>query len=146
MNLSELTARIQISTAKVALVVTMFRGNVGDIRFINSNGVEFITIRTKSAALKREVQSRKAPRINSIHSIVSLNSDNPDVIRLGAILAEVTDVPVVKSDGIMPLGSDYSNMGSIVLDAPKSGSVIWTHYHSADGMEIGPRISVKSIQ
>ncbi|TXT53954.1 MAG: putative Brix domain-containing ribosomal biogenesis protein [Candidatus Thorarchaeota archaeon] len=145
MNLAELAARIRQSSAEAALVITMFKGNPGDIQFIDADGHQFLTVRMGSAQLKREVTSDNPPRINSVHSITILSSENEHLLSLASILGEIIGVPVHEASEIVPLGPEYQNMVTIVMDTLQSGKILWTHFHSEDALEIGPRIRVRSI-
>lgn len=145
MSLMELAARVSQSGAKAALVISIWKGNPGVLRFTSSSGVELVTIKVESVKLRREVNPTKKNRIIRLAGIFIASDSSKKTRDLGEILASFLDVGIFE----IPNPDDAQveeNSSLIWLEDQPSGKILWTHYHSTDRVEIGPRIRVSSIR
>ncbi len=145
MGLSQLAARVGQSGAKAALVVSMWKGNPGILSFLSSSGVELVTVKVESAKLRREVNPTKKNRVIGTAGVFIGSESSGKTRELGEILASLLDVEICE----VPTPEDAQvedNWSLIWLEDHPSGKILWTHYHSTDRIEIGPRIRVSSIR
>ncbi|MFX1559633.1 MAG: hypothetical protein ACFFBL_03520 [Promethearchaeota archaeon] len=145
MSLMELAARVSQYGAKAALVISIWKGNPGVLRFTSSSGVELVTIKVESVKLRREVNPTKKNRIIRLAGIFIASDSSKKTRDLGEILASFLDVGIFE----IPNPDDAQveeNSSLIWLEDQPSGKILWTHYHSTDRVEIGPRIRVSSIR
>lgn len=144
MGLGELGSRIFQSGAKAAIVISMWRGNPGELLFIDSQGRELATIRIESALLRRETFPSGKLKVTSLMTI-STKTDSPDSVRaLATLLQKTLDLPVEYH--IEPPITGILGQCILWLESTPSGKIIWTHYHGLDGAEIGPRIRIKDLR
>ncbi|MFX0045713.1 MAG: hypothetical protein ACFE8Z_07685 [Candidatus Hermodarchaeota archaeon] len=146
MNSTELVARIQHSDAKMALIVTLWKGNPGTIQFISRTGSELLTVKVESAALRREVSSRKGLRVQSVHAVTIPKKITKQGRYLADFIAALVDLEVAESDMPVITESEGTNKVEIRIEDLGSGKILWTHFHALDGEEIGPRIRVIGLQ
>ncbi|MGD9395281.1 MAG: hypothetical protein PVJ05_02515 [Candidatus Thorarchaeota archaeon] len=145
MGLSQLAARVGQSGAKAALVVSMWRGNPGILSFLSSSGEELVTVKVESAKLRREVNPTKKNRVLGTAGVFIGSESSEKTRELGELLASFLDVEVfeVPTPEDAQVEDDWSLLW---LEDHPSGKILWTHYHSTDRTEIGPRIRVSSIR
>lgn len=145
MGLTELAARVGKSGANAALVISMWKGNPSLLIFTTSTGEEVVTIKMESAKLRREVNSTKNSRFIGTAGVF-IKSGSSDITReLGEILSSFLNVEMRESADPMNVQVE-DNWSLIWLEDMPSGKILWTHYHSRKGIEIGPRIRVISIR
>jgi len=145
MGLSQLAARVGQSGAKAALVVSMWKGNPGILRFMSSSGEELVTIKVESAKLRREVSQTKKNRIIGTAGIFIGSESSNKTRELGEILASFLDIEIFEVTTPEDVQVE-DNLSLIWLEDQPSGKILWTHYNSTDRIEIGPRIRVSSIR
>ncbi|UCH04652.1 MAG: hypothetical protein JSW05_00375 [Candidatus Thorarchaeota archaeon] len=146
MNSNELIARIQQSDAKMALVVTLWKGNPGTIQFISSTGSELLTVKLESAALRREVSSLKGLRIHSVYAVTVPKSISRQGRNLADFIAALFNFEATESDTPVMAESDGSNNVEIRIEDLGGGKILWTHLHAVNGEEMGPRIRVLGVR
>ena len=143
-GLSEVAARVRQAGANAALIISMWKGNPSILSFTSSSEEELASIKVEMAMLRREVNTVKK-RINGVAGVF-VESNNSDKTRaLGEMLATFLDLKVVE---VSQLDTTTQESGQSVIwlqDAP-AGKILWTHYHTTDGAEIGPRIRVTSLR
>jgi rRNA maturation protein Rpf1 len=145
MGLSELTSRVGQSGANAALVISMWKGNPSLLIFTTSAGVKAVTIKMESAKLKREVNPIKNARIVGTAGVFIKSGSSDKTKELGEVLSNFLNVDLFESDSIEAV-EVVKNYSLIWLEDLPSGKILWTHYLSRDGVEIGPRIRVTSIR
>jgi hypothetical protein len=144
MGLGELSSRVFRTGAKAALVITMWRGNPGNLSFIDANGSEFASIRVESALLRRETLQKAKPKITSL-STISVKTGSSDLTEaLASLLGSILDLPVQHET--KPPSTGSGGQCILWLENTPSGKIIWTYYHALDGTEIGPRIRIKELR
>jgi rRNA maturation protein Rpf1 len=144
MGLGELASRILQAGARAAIVISMWRGNPGDLSFIDSGGSELALIRVESALLRRETLTSGKPKVTSLLSI-SVRTDSSDSVKsLASLLQSLLDLPVEYHSEPSTVG--VAGQCQLWLESTPSGKIIWTHYHALDGTEIGPRIRIKEVR
>jgi len=146
MNSAELVARIQQSGAKMALLVTLWKGNPGTIQFISSTGSELLTVKLESAALRREVSSLKGLRIHSVYAVTIPKKISKQGRNLAGFIAALFNLETTESDAPVMASSQGSNKVEIRIEDVGGGKILWTHHHAINGEEIGPRIRVLGLR
>jgi hypothetical protein len=144
MGLGELASRISSSGAEGAVVISTWKGNPGDLSFLSPDGREVLVLRVESAMLRREVSGSAGVRVSSIGAVLVTPDSSPDVVALGGHLARLLRTNLGKAEE-PPAGREPGEV-ALWLESLPSGKALWTHYHSLDGTEIGPRIRIKSIR
>lgn len=145
MGRTELAARVGQSGANGALVISMWKGNPSLLLFTSSTGQEIVTVKMESAKLRREVNPSKKTRINGLAGIF-VNSGCSDRTReLGDTLSYYLDTDIYEIADPEDVDVEENQTMIWMTDLP-SGKTLWTHYHSTDRLEIGPRIRVTSIR
>ncbi|MFW9799103.1 MAG: hypothetical protein ACFFD9_01585 [Candidatus Thorarchaeota archaeon] len=145
MSLAELIARISQSGAKMALIVTLWKGNPRLIQFVSPTGEDLLTLKIESAALRREVSSFKGPRIVSVGAVTVGKESSSVTKHFAGFIAALMDHEVVESESPNPVGREGSNMVEIRIEDLPGGKILWTHYHTLNAQEIGPRIRIVMI-
>ena len=145
MGLSQLAARVGQSGAKAALVVSMWKGNPGILSFLSSSGEELVTVKVESAKLRREVSQTKKKRIIGTAGIFIESESSRKTQELGELLASFLDIEMFEAATPEDVQVE-DNWSLIWLEDQPSGKILWTHYHSTDIIEVGPRIRVSSIR
>lgn len=144
-GLQELSARIHTSGANGAVVISMWRGNPSLLVFMNRMGKELCTVKIESAKLRREVNPSIKVRIAGIAGVFIKAGSSEKTRDLGELLGSLLNLEPVEfanpSDALVD-----ENWSIVWLEDLPSGKMLWTHYHSRDKSEIGPRIRVVSIR
>ena len=144
LSLSELAARVGQSGANAALIISMWKGNPSILNFTSSEEEELASIKVEMAMLRREVNTSKK-RINGVAGVF-MESQSSDKTRvLGEIFSEMLDLELKEVSHIDSTELD-PGQSLIWLQDASSGKILWTHYHTTDGAEIGPRIRVTSLR
>jgi rRNA maturation protein Rpf1 len=145
MGRTELAARVGQSGANAALVVSMWKGNPSLLIFTDSTGEETVSIKMESAKLRREVYSTKNNRISGTAGVFVKSGSSDNVKELGDVLTNFLNLELFEVSD--PETIDVDDNGSLIwLEDLPSGKILWTHYISGKGVEIGPRIRVTSIR
>lgn len=145
MGRAELAARVSQSGANAALIISMWKGNPGILSFTSSTEEELVTIKIESAKLRREVNPTKKKRVVGTAGVFIKSGSTAKTRELGIILASFLNLEVYEATNLeSPLIED--NQSIIWLEDQSSGKILWTHYHSTNGVEIGPRIRITSIR
>jgi rRNA maturation protein Rpf1 len=144
MGLSEIAARVKQTGANAALIISMWKGNPSILNFTSSTEGELASIKVEMAMLRREVSSAKK-RISGISGVFveAESSDNTRV--LAEFLSTLLDLKLTETTYRDTTGLDPGQSLIWLQDAP-SGKILWTHYHTSDGAEMGPRIRVTSLR
>jgi rRNA maturation protein Rpf1 len=144
MGLSEIAARVKQTGANAALIISMWKGNPSILSFTSSAEEELASIKVEMAMLRREVSTTKK-RINGL-SGVFVEAQCSDKTRvLGEMLSAFLNLELREAPQIDATTLDPGQTLIWLQDAP-SGKILWTHYHTSDGAEIGPRIRVTSLR
>ncbi len=145
MGLPELVARINQNGAKAAIVISLWRGNPGEMTILSSKGEEIINIRLESALLRREVNPTGPTRISRVDSVVIKTGSSPSVIALAEDISSLLNVEL--SEHVDPHDALTDETQSFIwLEDGNSGKIFWTHYNTINGIEVGPRIRVSSVR
>lgn len=145
MGLTELASRVGQSGANAALVISMWKGNPSLLIFTTSTGNEVVTIKMESAKLKREVNPTMNTRFIGTAGVFIKSGSSDKTRDLGEVLASFLNVKMLEiaDPGDVQVKENWS---LIWLEDMPAGKILWTHYHSKTGIEIGPRIRVTSIR
>ena len=145
MGLTELAARVGQSGANAALVISMWKGNPSLLIFTTSTGNEVVTIRMESAKLRREVNTTKITRFVGIAGVFIKSGSSEKTRELGEVLSTFLNIEMLEIAN--PDDAKVEKNWSLIwLEDMPSEKILWTHYLSRDGIEIGPRIRVTSIR
>ena len=143
-GLTELAARVGQSGANAALVISMWKGNPSLLIFMNAAGEEIGSIKIESAKLRREVTPDRNNRIGRTAGVCVKTGSNVKTKELGNLLASFLNLELIET--VFPDDINHEdNISLIWLEDMPSGKILWTHYLSGKGVEIGPRIRVKSV-
>lgn len=145
MGLTELAARVGQSGANAALVISMWKGNPSLLVFITSTGNEVVTIKMESAKLRREVNPIKNTKIIRTAGVFVKSGSSEKTRDLGAVLSTFLNIEMLEIADPDDVQVE-KNWSLIWLEDMPSGKILWTHFLSRDGIEIGPRIRVTSIR
>ena len=145
MGLTELAARVEHSGANAALVISMWKGNPSLLIFTTSAGEEVMTIKMESAKLRREVNPSNKTRIVETTGVFIKTGSSEKTRNLGEVLASFLNLKILEMADSYDVTVE-KNQSFIWLEDLPSGKILWTHYHSTKGTEIGPRIRVTSIR
>ncbi|MCF2137413.1 MAG: hypothetical protein K9W43_09295 [Candidatus Thorarchaeota archaeon] len=146
MSLEELRARIASSGCKAAFVITHYKGNPGDILVYDPQGAERLRIRLESAVLRREVLPGVKIRVHDVRSVTIAPGSSERTSLLGREIASLLDKELIEVESVVPLGADGAHRVDIRFSDFSPDKTLWTHFHAADGIEIGPRMRIKSVR
>jgi len=145
MGIAELTSRIKQSGAQAALVISIWRGNPGEITILSPTGHEIFKFRLEMALLRREINSASLGRVGTIEGVaVKIGSSNI-VWEMARSFAELLSLNIEELSEPAERQTDKNHALVWFEDAP-SGKILWTHYNTKDLSEIGPRIRVGSFR
>jgi rRNA maturation protein Rpf1 len=145
MSLTELTSRIRQSGARAAFVISIWRGNPGELIIISPEGEEVLKLRLESALLRREIDPSNKGRVGTIECIAVKNGSSCIVRSLAGIVAELLSLSL---DELSDPAERHTEKNRALLwfeDAP-SEKILWTFYNTKDLSELGPRIRVSSVR
>jgi U3 small nucleolar ribonucleoprotein protein IMP4 len=145
MGIPELVARINQNGARAAIVVSMWRGNPAEMVVLSPKGEETITIRLESALLRREVNPSGPTRISRVENVLFKSGSNSQVKALAEDIATLLDLHVLEQEAPHE-DSTEPNRSYVWFEGVGSGKILWTHYTTLNGAEIGPRIRVSNIR
>jgi rRNA maturation protein Rpf1 len=146
MSLEELRSRVEQSGAKMALIVSIRKGNPRTIKFLSAKDDDELELRVESAALRREVSNNKGPRIHSIYGVTVEENCSSSARELASILSSMLSVDVKDAPQPITLGVDGSGMAEIRVTDIHGGKLLWTFYHTRNGNELGPRIRISELR
>jgi len=144
MGLSEIAARVGQTGANAALIISMWKGNPSILSFTSSDSKELASIKIEMAMLRREVSTAKK-RTNAVAGVFVESQSNYKTCDLGELLSKFLNVDLREVSHIDPTTLDPGQTAIWLQDAV-SGKILWTHYHTTDGTEMGPRIRVASLR
>jgi hypothetical protein len=124
----------------------MYKGNPRTIQFLGSDGETFAKLSLFSAALRREVTKDDKFRIVGVSAITVAEGSSSLTWEVARLIAELFDMEVVERQE--PLSGDDGDTGFVeywFADLPGE-KVLWTHYHTHNGLEIGPRMKIFQIK
>jgi rRNA maturation protein Rpf1 len=145
MGLTELTSRIRQSGAQAALVISIWRGNPGEMTILSSQGNELLKLRLESALLRREIDSSNKGRVGTIEGVGVKIGSSTHVWDLARSLAEIMSLNIEELADPAEKRTEKNKALLWFEDAP-SEKILWTHYNTKDLSEIGPRIRVSSVR
>lgn len=143
-GLSEIAARVRQSGAHAALIISMWKGNPSILSFTSLTEEELASIKVEMAMLRREVSATKK-RINRVAGVFVESNSSDKTRSLGELLAFFLDIELVEVP-LLDTTTQEPGQSLIWLEDATSGKILWTHYHTTDGAEIGPRIRVTSFR
>jgi len=145
MGLAELTSRIRQSGAQAALVISIWKGNPGEVTILSSTGRELFKLRLEMALLRREIDSANKGRVGAIEGIGVKIGSSTIVWDLARSLAELMSLNIEELSEPSERQSD-KNHSLLWFENATSEKILWTHYNTKDLSEIGPRIRVSSFR
>jgi rRNA maturation protein Rpf1 len=145
MGLPELVARINQNSAKAAIVISMWRGNPGEMVILSPSGEETINLRLESTLLRREVNTTGPTRIGRVVSVFVKSNSSAQVKALAKEIASLLNLEI--SERVAPCESLTDETQSFIwFEEGSSGKILWTHYTTLNCTEIGPRIRISKIR
>ncbi|MFW9795234.1 MAG: hypothetical protein ACFFEE_13075 [Candidatus Thorarchaeota archaeon] len=144
LGLSEIASRVRQTGANAALIISMWKGNPSILSFTSSTEEEFASIKVEMAMLRREVNSAKK-RVSSVVGVFVESDSSEKTHALGEMLASLLNLELLEASHI-DVASQEPDRSLVWLQDSNSGKILWTHYHTTDGSEIGPRIRVTSFR
>ncbi|MFX0053976.1 MAG: hypothetical protein ACFFAX_02295 [Promethearchaeota archaeon] len=145
MSLDELRSRVVQSGARLALIVTIWKGNPRTIRFLYPHDDDALEIKVESAALRREVSDNKGPRIHAILGVTVEENCSKNARELASVIASMLEIDVKSEQQPVVLDEEASGMVEIRVSDLSGGKLLWTFYHAQNGLEIGPRIRISKV-
>ncbi|MFW9810971.1 MAG: hypothetical protein ACFFF9_00790 [Candidatus Thorarchaeota archaeon] len=144
MGLSEIASRVRQTGANAALIISMWKGNPSILSFTSSSKEELASIKIEMAMLRREVNTEKL-RTNAVYGVFVESESSYKTHALGRLLSTLMNLDLKEVSHIETTNMDPGQT-LIWLQDDTPGKILWTHYHTTDGIEIGPRIRVTSIR
>jgi rRNA maturation protein Rpf1 len=145
MGISELVARIAQNGARAALIISIWKGNPGEMSFISSNGDEILRLKLESVLLRREVNPKGRQRICTIDSIILRLESSEKVRALAEDIATLLNLEVFEQSSPTEVSTE-DNRSFIWFEDVGTGKILWTHYATPACIEIGPRIRVSDVR
>jgi len=145
MGLPELVARINQNGAKAAIVISLWRGNPGEMTILSSKGEETINIRLESALLRREVNPAGPSRMSRVDCVLIKKGSSSSVKAFAEDIASLLDIGLSEHVDPHEVLTD-TTQSFIWLEDGNSGKILWTHYNTKNGIEVGPRIRVSAVR
>lgn len=144
-GLPELVARINQRGAKAAIIISIWKGNPGEMTFLTPAGEESINIRLESVQLRREVSTVASTRIAKVVKVVIKSESSERVKTLANDIASLLNLDISEQSSPSDALTEH-NQSFIWFDDADSGKILWTHYNAHDGLETGPRIRVSAVR
>ncbi|NWF95691.1 MAG: hypothetical protein HXY34_06080 [Candidatus Thorarchaeota archaeon] len=145
-GVSELNARLRSSGASGVLVVYQYRGNPGRIHVIRPATSPDVHVMIDSGMLRREVCPDCTFRIRGLRSLSVASSASTQTRDLATIVSELARHQLSVSDCRPAPDPQASGLIDVWFEDLASGKTLWSHYHAADGLEMGPRVRVFSLR
>ncbi len=145
MGLTELTSRIRQSNAQAALIISIWRGNPGELTVLSPQGDEILKLRLESALLRREIDSSNKGRVGTIEGVGVKSGSSERVWNLARDFATLLSLNINEYSD--PAKSrTVKNRALLWFEDAPSEKILWTQYNTKDLSEIGPRIRVSSVR
>ena len=145
MSVTELTSRIRQSGAQAALVISIWRGNPGELIILSPEGVELFKLRLESALLRREIDSSNKGKVGNLQCVGVKSGSSDYVLDLARCIAELLSLKVEEYSNPAESRTE-KNWSLLWLEDVPDEKILWTHYNTKDLSEIGPRIRVSSVR
>lgn len=145
MSIDELRSRVQQTGARLALIVTIWKGNPRTIRFLYPHHDDALEVRVESAALRREVSGNKGPRIHSIYGVTVEENCTQNAREFASAIASMLATDVKNEPQPVVLDEAAFGMVEIRVSDLRGGKLLWTFYHAHNGLEVGPRIRISKL-
>ncbi len=145
MGLTELASRIRQSGAHAALIISIWRGNPGELTILSPQGDELVKLRLESALLRREIDSSNKGRVGAIEGVGVKIGSSDRARDLARDFATLLSLNIKEYSDPAESRSDKKKVLLWFEDAA-SEKILWTHYNTNDLTEIGPRIRVSSVK
>jgi len=145
MGITELASRIRQSGAQAAFIISIWRGNPGELIILSPEGTELFKLRLESALLRREIDSSNKGKVGNLQCVGVKTGSSDRVLDLARGFAELLSLNVEEYSS--PAESRTEKNWSLLWfeDVPDE-KILWTHYNTKDLSEIGPRIRVSSVR
>lgn len=144
MGLQELVARINQSGAQGALVISIWRGNPGELTFISPTGSEMLKLRLDTVLLRREVNANGSARIGRAEFVAVPTMSSERVKILATDIATLLNINIQEHQSATELVG-ANDQSCIWFEDTPSGKLLWTHYDINNQIEIGPRIRISTV-
>jgi len=145
MGLTELASRIRQSGAQAALVISIWRGNPGELSIISLEGKEILKLRLESALLRREIDPSNKGRVGSIEGVAVKIGSSTRVWDLARTFAELLSLNVEELSDSVERRTE-KNRALLWFEDASDEKILWTFYNTKDLSELGPRIRVSSVR
>ncbi|MHA1422160.1 MAG: hypothetical protein ACTSW8_07780 [Candidatus Thorarchaeota archaeon] len=145
MGLTELASRIRQSGAQAALVISIWRGNPGELSIISLEGKEILKLRLESALLRREIDPSNKGRVGSIEGVAVKIGSSTRVWDLARTFAELLSLNVEELSHSVERRTE-KNRALLWFEDASDEKILWTFYNTKDLSELGPRIRVSSVR
>lgn len=145
MSVEELLSRILQSGARAALVISIWKGNPGEMTVLLPSGAELLRMKIDSALLRRETNPIFKRKIDGIESICVKTGSSKKVMEIARDLGNLFDTLVQECQSPTDISSNSNRILIWLEDSPK-GKILWTHYSTYNSLELGPRIKISSVR
>lgn len=145
MGLTELISRILQSGALAAIVISIWKGNPGELTILSPNGEEILKLRLESALLRREIDPTNTGRVGSIEGIGIKIGSSESVRDIARIFGELLSLNIDELSNPSERQTE-KNKTLLWFEDATSEKILWTHYNTKDLSELGPRIRVSSVR
>jgi len=145
MGLDELASRIRQSGAQAALIISIWRGNPGELTILTPEGKEAFKLRLESALLRREIDPSNKGRVGTIEGVGVKIGSSTKVLDFARFFAELLSLNIEELSGPAERRTEKNRALIWFEDAP-SEKILWTFYNTKDLSELGPRIRVSSVR
>ena len=145
MGLTELASRIRQSGAHAALIISIWRGNPGELTVLSPQGDEILKLRLESALLRREIDSSNKGRVGTIEGVGVKSGSSERVWNLARDFATLLSLNILEYSDPSESHTE-KNRALLWFEDASSEKILWTQYNTKDLSEIGPRIRVSSVR
>ena len=143
MNMSELLSRAKGLGCNQVVIVSIYRGNPGRIRFLTPDGKEQLILFLQSAALRREIYSGPKTRMHGLQGIYVKAGSSSKTKRVAEFIGNMTATEMRDAEEIGPTDDGTNKVMFWFQDM--NGDVLWTGFQTSDGAEIGPRVKISRV-
>jgi len=145
MGITELTSRIRQSGAQAALIISIWRGNPGELTILSPDGVELFILRLESALLRREIDSSNKGKVGNLQCVGVKTGSSDRVLDLARGFADLLSLSVEEYSSPTEARTE-KNWSLLWFEDIPEEKILWTHYNTKDLSETGPRIRVSSVR
>ncbi|MGY5860549.1 MAG: hypothetical protein RTU63_14355 [Candidatus Thorarchaeota archaeon] len=145
MGITELASRIRQSGAQAALIISIWKGNPGELTLLSPEGKEILKLRLESALLRREIDPSNKGRVGTIEGVGVKIGSSTNVWDIARPFAELLSLNIEELSDPAEKRTEKNKALLWFEDAP-SEKILWTFYNTKDLSELGPRIRVGSIR